>query len=50
MGEQANKKKRENFLIQGKIQNENFSGKARPKAQLHVYIGRVNKESDETNI
>ena len=50
MGEQANKKKRENFLIQGKSQNENFSGVARPKARLHVYIGRVNKESDETII
>ena len=40
MGEQANKKKRESFLIQGK----------RPKAHLHVCIGRVNKESDETII
>ena len=40
MGEQANKKKRESFLIQGK----------RPKAHLHVCIGRVNKENDETII
>ena len=50
MGEQANKKKQENFLIQGKSQKENFSGVARPKARLHVYIGWVNKESDETII
>ena len=42
--------KRENFLIQGKSQNESFSGVARPKARLYVYIGRVNKESDETII